>query len=135
MSKWGKDDLMTAYFTAKAGTSGLEAKNLVRSTRGTVTIPTSDTVTAATASIEVNGKLLGATFTTANMEDTDSTLFTLTDEYGQVTYTSGTKAESTTFRAVVAGTTALWGTTKVIMTAEGTQSANRAVPYMLLTER
>lgn len=131
----GLNDLRLDWFLAKAGTAGDEANETVRSTRGTVTIPTSDTLTAATASIEVNGKVSQITFTPANMEGSDSTKMELIDEYGGTTYNSGTVAEAVLDLDRTGGTVSLWGTTKVVMTAEGTQSANRAIPYMILTER
>ena len=134
MSNKGLNDLMLDWYKAKAGTAGTEADETIRKTVGTVTIATSDTTMGGTVSIEVNGKLSAAQFTTADMQDSDSTLMTLVNEAGGTAFTSGTKAESTSYFMNV-GTSALYGTTKVVMTAEGTQSASRSVPYLLLTER
>ena len=141
---------MTGIGTTK-GLTELHQEKLqdpIEATKGTVTIDTSDTNQGGTNTIFVTGELLQATWTTANMEDADATLLELKDEDGVVAFSSGTQAESTQFSFAQGGTNIgggggtlnldkvwLWGTTKVIMTAEGTQSADRNVAYTILTKR
>jgi len=134
MSNKGLNELQLEWYQAKAGEDGTEADETIRLTVGTVTIATSDTTLGGTISIEVNGKVSAAQFTAPDMEGTDSTLMTLVNEAGGTAFTSGTLGESTSHFMNV-GTSALYGTTKVVMTAEGTQSSSRSVPYLILTER
>lgn len=100
---------------------------------GTVTIATSDTVTTGTNTlVNLNGLVRQVNFTTANMQDTDSTNFIITNEFGGTLHASGTKAESTTFST---GTVfPVYGTTTIVAVAEGTQSGARAIPYSLIYE-
>ena len=100
--------------------------------RGTITIPTSDTVSTGTATIVVNGLGRHVDFTTANMEDTDSTNLVITDAFGGTVFASGTKAESTTFS--IGSIFPLQGTMNIVAVAEGTQSGARVVPYGLIYE-
>lgn len=95
--------------------------------RGTITIPTSDTVTTGTQTIVVNGLGKWVNFTTANMEDTDSTNLVITDRFGGTVFASGTKAESTTFS--IGSEFPLHGTSQVVAIAEGTQSGARTIPF------
>lgn len=97
---------------------------------GTITIPTSDTVTKGTNTEILNGECRWVEFTTPAMEDTDSTLLEIiTSERGGTIFSSGTKAESTTSQA---GTIfPLYGTMKIVATAEGTQSAAVKVGYTI----
>jgi len=104
-------------------------KNYVaQSIKGTITIPTSDTVLAGTATLgEVNGITHTIILTTPAMEDTDSTLMQIANSNGAVFFTSGTKAESST--SVIGSQVAVVPGDKIIMTAEGTQSAAAAIVY------
>lgn len=109
--------------------------NEINVLNGTVTIPTSDTVLAGTNSHVMAGLVRWVGFTTANMQDTDSTLFTILETGKAVNgtmFTTGTVAESTSFNY---GTIfPVHGTVEVRMTAEGTQAAARAIPYTVLYE-
>ena|SRR3990167_7854922 len=103
--------------------------------RGTITIPTSDTVSTGTQVLTEAQSCLTThiVLTTPAMEDTDSTLMQITNASDAVFFTSGTKAESTTTTTgsqivTVAGD-------KIVMTAEGTQSAARAIVYELRGHR
>ena len=124
-------------------------QNPIEVTRGTVTIVggTAGT-TVGTSTIFVTGELLRATFITPDMQDSDSTNMQLVDELDINVFESGTQAESGTHTFAKGGTNLgggggtldrnkvwLWGTTDVVMTAEGTQSASRNFPYLLLTQR
>ena len=101
--------------------------------RGTVTIVgADDTTTAGTSTQEMNGLVRWVDFTTANMQDSDSTNIVVVDEFGGTVYASGTVAESTTFSN---GTTfPVYGTVDVVAVAEGTQSASREVPFGIILE-
>ncbi len=100
----------------------------VDSIKGTITIPTSNTVTTGTVTLEgINGLTNNVIFTTANMEATNSTNFQIVNSSDQAILTSGTKAESTTF--VLGTQVALVDGDKIVVTAEGTQSAARAITY------
>ena len=100
----------------------------VESLKGTITIPTSDTVTTGTLTLDnINGVTNSVIFTTADMQGTDSTNFQIVNSSDQALITSGTKAESSTF--ILGTTVALVTGDKIVVTAQGTQSANRAIPY------
>ena len=100
----------------------------VESIKGTITIPTSDTVTKGTAVLgEINGLTTTIFLTTPAMEDTDSTLMQIANSSDAVFFTSGTKAESAT--SVIGSQVAIVPGDKVVMTAEGTQSAARSIVY------
>lgn len=100
----------------------------VESIKGTATIVTSNTVTTGTVDLSgINGLTNNIIFTTADMEDTDSTNFQIVNSSGVAFMTSGTKAESTTF--VLGTQVAIVDTDKIVVTAEGTQSADRAITY------
>ncbi len=101
----------------------------INAVRGTVTIPTSDTVTSGTSTHVINGLARWVDFTTANMQDTDSTNVVVTNEFGGTVFASGTQAESTTFN--FGSVFPLSGTVDVVAIAEGTQSANREVPFSI----
>ena len=100
----------------------------VESIKGTITIPLSNTVTTGTATLgEVNGLTNTIFFTTPDMQDTDSTAMTMVNSAGATYFNSGTKAESAT--SVIGSQVAIVPGDKIIMTAEGTQSAARAITY------
>lgn len=103
--------------------------------QGTITIPTSDTVSTGTNTIVATGLGRLVTFTTANMEDTDSTNFTIrpTSKAANGTvFASGTVAESTTFS--IGSVFPMHGTMDVVAVAEGTQSGARSIPYTIWYE-
>lgn len=99
--------------------------------RGTVTIPTSDSVTAGTQTLGAGaeGLLKQAILVTADMEDTDSTNFEINNPEGDTYFESGTQAESST--VLIGSEVTIQPDDQVVMTAEGTQSANRSVVYEL----
>ncbi len=100
---------------------------------GTITIPTSNTVTRGTNTlVNFNGLVRHVNFTTAAMQDTDSTNFIVTNEFDGTIHASGTVAESTTFSTGTAFP--VHGTTTIVAVAEGTQSAARAIPYSIIYE-
>lgn len=100
----------------------------VESFKGTITIPTSDTVTTGTQVIgQVNGVTQTIFFTTPNMEGTDSTNMQIVNSADVAFFTSGTKAESAT--SVIGSQVAIVPGDKIVMTAEGTQSANVGVAF------
>ena len=100
----------------------------VVSLKGTATIPTSDTVSTGTVTLDnINGLTQTVFFTTPDMEGVDSTNFQVVNASDVAFLTSGTVAESTT---TVLGTSVLLVTgDKIVVTAEGTQSADRAITY------
>ena len=85
--------------------------------KGTVTITTP--AANGTTTVNINGEVKWMDFTTGAMEGTDSTDFTLTNEYGGTLYTSGTKAESAMFS--IGTVFPVFGTTTIVATGEGTQ--------------
>ena len=96
--------------------------------RGTVVITTPAQNGTATE-LNMNGLGRWVDFTTADMQDSDSTNFVIKNEFGGTVYASGTVAESTSFSN---GTQfPLYGTTTIVAVGEGTQSANRSVPYCI----
>lgn len=105
----------------------------MHSWRGTVTIVGNDNSTTRGTQIKVlNGQVHWIDFTTANMQDTDSTNFTMTNEFGGTIFASGTVAEQTTFN--YGSVFPVVGTTSIICIAEGTQSANREIPFNVFYE-
>jgi len=100
----------------------------VESFKGTITIPTSDTVTTGTQVIgQVNGVTKTIFLTTPDMQDTDSTKMEIVNSSDAVFFTSGTKAESAT--SVIGSEVGIVPGDKIVMTAEGTQSAARAIAF------
>jgi len=100
----------------------------VESFKGTITIPASDTVSTGTQTIgNVNGVTKTIFLTTPNMEDTDSTAMTIVNSSGATFFNSGTKAESAT--SVIGSEVGIVLGDQIIMTAEGTQSAAKAVAF------
>jgi len=95
--------------------------------RGTVVIPTSNTVTTGTNTEILNGRFLWLEWVTANMQDTDSTRLRIIGEDGGTFHDTGTVAESTRFTTGTEFPVA--GTVEVVAVAEGTQSAARDVAY------
>lgn len=103
--------------------------------KGTVTIATSETTVAGTVTLpELNGQAQHVTFSTPNMEATNSTRLQVvtTEAPAGTVFDSGTKAESSAFS--IGSTFPLYGTTKIIATAEGTQAANKAIPFTIYYE-
>ena len=98
----------------------------VESIKGTVTIATPDS-TGTTTFGDINGVTKTIFFTTPDMEGTDSTNFQIVNSAGNAFMTSGTKAESATH--VLGTEVALISSDKIVVTAEGTQSADRAIAY------
>jgi len=92
---------------------------------GTVTIPTSDTVVAGTLTTTMNGLARYVEWVTAAMQDTDSSQLSITTQNGGTVFATGTVAESTRFS--VGSIFPVSGTMNLVVTAEGTQSAARAV--------
>jgi len=100
----------------------------VESFKGTITIPASDTVSTGTQTIgQVNGVTKTVIFTTPDMQDTDSTAMTIVNASDVAFFSSGTKAESTT--SVIGSEVGIIPGDKIVMTAEGTQSAARAISF------
>lgn len=97
---------------------------------GTVTISTP--AANGTDTQTINGLGRWVDFTTANMEDTDSTNFVVTNEYGGTVFASGTKAESTGIS--VGSTFPMHGTSTIVAVGEGTQSADRTISYAITYE-
>lgn len=100
----------------------------VESIKGTVTIPTSDTVVSGTVVLgEINGLTNQIFFTTPSMTGTDTPKIQLANSSGAVYFDSGTVAESVT---TVKGTqVAIVPGDKLIATASGTQAADAAITY------
>ncbi len=100
----------------------------VVSLKGTAVIPTSDTVSTGTVTLDnINGLTQTVFFTTDNMEGVDSTNFQVVNANDVAFLTSGTVAESTT--TVLGTAVPLVTGDKIVVTAEGTQSADRAITY------
>lgn len=101
--------------------------------RGTITIPTSDTVSAGTnTELNLNGLVRQVDFTVPNMEATNSTNLVITNEFGGTVFASGTKAESASYS--VGSVFPIYGTVKVVAVAEGTQSEAKSIPFNLVVE-
>jgi len=100
----------------------------VESFKGTITIPLSNSVTTGTQTIgAINGVTKTIIFTTADMQDTDSTEMTIVNSSDAGFFASGTKAESASH--VIGSEVAIVAGDKIVMTAEGTQSAARAITF------
>lgn len=108
----------------------------IETLKGTVTILTSDTTKAGTVSYTtLNGQATFVNFSTPNMTATNSTLLEVvntTSPAGTV-FSSGTKAESSAFS--IGSGFPVYGPTSIIATSEGTESANKAIPYTIYYER
>lgn len=101
--------------------------------QGTIQIPTSDSVTTGTAASTISGLIYGVTLKTPDMEDTDSTKIQLIDALGGTLLDSGTQAESTN---IFYGTTRPVNTSmNWVVTAQGTQSANRDIIFAVHYEK
>ena len=96
--------------------------------RGTVTI-TTPAANGTTTEANMNGLARWVDFTTPAMEDTDSTNFIVTNEYGGTVFASGTKAES--LMTSVGSVFPVWGTSTIVAVGEGTQSASRSISYAI----
>ena len=100
----------------------------VESIKGTVTIPTSTTVTTGTVTFgSVNGVTKTIFFTTPSMTGTDTPKIQLVNSAGAVYMDSGTVAESVT--TVLGTEVAIVAGDKLIATASGTQSAVADIVY------
>jgi len=99
---------------------------------GTVTIATSDTTKAGTTTFTANGLAWFTGFTTPDMQSSNSTNLGVVMSPGGTIFSSGTKAESGTYQS--GSQYPLYGTVSVVATSEGTESANRAVPYTIVYE-
>lgn len=96
--------------------------------KGTITIPASDTVSTGTVSFpDTSGVTKVMVWSTANMEDTDSTAFAIVTPFGKTIYSSGTLAEST--NTISTTEVPVRFGDKIVATAEGTQSASRALTF------
>ena len=105
-----------------------DKQNNVESFKGTITIPTSDTVSTGTQVIgQVNGMTKNIFITPPEMEGTDSTEMTIVNASDAGFFASGTVAENTT--TVVGSEVLIIPGDKIVMTAEGTQSANVAIAF------
>lgn len=101
---------------------------------GTITIPTSDTVTKGTVQAALNGQASLVTFSTPDMQATNSTLLEVVvpkSPAGTV-FSSGTKAESSSFS--IGSSFPLYGNVNIVATAEGTQAAAKAITYTIYYE-
>ncbi|MBU1092541.1 hypothetical protein KJ836_02650 [Patescibacteria group bacterium] len=100
----------------------------VESRKGTVTIPTSTTVTTGTVTLEdINGLTNQIFFTTPSMTGTDTPKLQIVNSAGAVFMDSGTVAESVT--TILGTQVALVSGDKMIATASGTQSAAADIVY------
>jgi len=100
----------------------------VESFKGTITIPTSDTVSTGTQVIgAVNGLTQHISVTPPEMEGTDSTLMEIVNAEDATYFSSGTVAEKVT--TVVGSAVGIVPGDKIVMTAEGTQSANVDIAF------
>jgi len=110
------------------------AGNQIKAQAGTVTIVSDNTYKNGTTTVTLNGLMKSVTFVTPNMEATDSTNFQMYDPNNYSIWSSGTVAESSTTTVNFGGTALdrpLYGTTTIIAVAEGTQSAERAIPFVI----
>lgn len=94
---------------------------------GTIRIVTSDTVSTGTATIVTNGEVSHIVLVTPDMEGSDSTNLEVLNENGFTYAETGTSPESTT--TSIGTIFPLHGTSSIVVTAEGTQSANRDIVY------
>jgi len=103
--------------------------------RGTVRIVTSDTVTTGTQTLPLGaeGKTTHFILTTPDMEGSDSTLMEVKNSNDETFFSSGTKAESAT--TSTGSEVILVASDKIVMTAEGTQSANVDIVYEIRGNR
>lgn len=100
--------------------------------RGTITIPTSDTVTAGTATEVLNGQLSAAVFSVPALEGTGTATMVGTEVLGGTIYASTAANESTYATVHPWGTPTFFdGTLSLTATANGTQSAARSIVYNL----
>ena len=100
----------------------------VESIKGTVTIPTSDTVVAGTVTFgSINGVTKNIFFTTPAMTGTDTPKIQIVNSSGAVFMDSGTVAESVT--TVLGTEVAIVEGDKLIATASGTQDADASIVY------
>lgn len=104
--------------------------------RGTIIVPTSDTVTAGTATHVIDGYLGPLYFSVPALEGTGTATVLGTEPLGGTVYASVAVAESVLGRSFPAGTPMPFsGTLSLTATTtngtDGTQSANRAIVYNL----
>ena len=88
---------------------------------GTITIPTSDTISAGTVSALINGVTSQIQFVVPTTEDTDTVEFKIQNSADREIFASGEKAESST--NIMNVERALQGTIDFVAEAQGTQSA------------
>ena len=103
--------------------------------KGTVTIATSDTTTAGTNTYSlINGQASHVTFTTPNMTATNSTKLEviITESPVGTVFDSGTKAESSSFS--IGSSFPLYGPINIVATSQGTESADKAIPFTIYYE-
>ena len=127
------DTTLSAQDNLIAGNLAIQA-NQVSAYAGTVTIVSDDTNKSGTTTFALNGLMKSLTFVTPNMESTNSVSFTIYDPNLYTVYASGTVAESATTTVNFGGTALdrpLYGTSTIIAVSAGTESAVRAVPYVI----
>ena len=100
--------------------------------RGTITIPTSDTVTVGTSTEIIDGMLGHLVVSVPALEGTGTATILGTESLGGTIYASTAKNGSTIGMIAPVGTpTYFSGTLKLTATANGTQSAARNITYNL----
>jgi hypothetical protein len=125
------DLLINSLGTSSQGTA-LNVQKLWGSSTGTVVLPTSDTVTAATVSNTLVGYVRGITIVTPAMTGTGTTTLQLVDSKGG-TMISQAQDESVT---AYYGTTAPMSTDMSwIASANGTQAALGTVSFLVHYEK
>lgn len=112
----------------------LQVKIMSSSTnsQGTIVIPTSDTVTAATVSPSLAGLMRYITIVTPNMEGTGTATIRIVDAAGGTLFSQG-QNESVT--AAYGSLVPLTTTMKLTATADGTQSAAATITYNIYYDR
>ena len=100
--------------------------------KGTITIPTSDTVQVGTVTPVVRGQIAFMNVSVPALEGTGTATILGTDSIGGTILNSTAANESTIARVPVPGTPTYFdGTLTVTATANGTQSVARDVTYIL----
>ena len=107
--------------------------------RGTIVVPTSDTVTAGTVDEEINGQLGFMTVTVPALEGTGTVTLLGTDSVGGTILNSTAADESTIATVPPQGTPTIVGGTLYLTAtttnaSDGTQSAARDMIYNLYYE-
>ena len=100
--------------------------------KGTITIPTSDTVQVGTAVVVITGDLSSLVVSVPALEGTGTATILGTDGLGGTIYTSTAVNESALATVRQFGTPGNFdGTLTLTATANGTQSAARSIPFNL----